>query len=57
MVSLRAQEITAKLASESIDVTLPGRTNELGGLHLVTVLLNVLKAFGELGFAEVEVWS
>ena len=48
---LRAQEITAKLASESIDVTLPGRTNELGGLHPVTRTIERIESFfGELGF-------
>ena len=33
---LRAEQIKAKLAGESIDVTLPGRTIEHGGLHPVT---------------------
>jgi phenylalanyl-tRNA synthetase alpha chain len=48
---LRAQEIKAKLASESIDVTLPGNTNDLGGLHPVTRTIERIESFfGELGF-------
>ena len=48
---LRAQEITAKLSAESIDVTLPGNTNHLGGLHPVTrTIERIEKFFGELGF-------
>lgn len=48
---LRAQEIQAKLASESIDVTLPGNTNTAGGLHPVTRTIERIESFfGELGF-------
>ena len=47
---LRAQEIAAKLATESIDVSLPGNTNELGGLHPVTrTIERIERFFGELG--------
>ena len=37
--------IEAKLASESIDVTLPGRGQELGGLHPVTRTLQRIEDF------------
>ncbi|OUS30004.1 phenylalanine--tRNA ligase subunit alpha [Thalassotalea sp. 42_200_T64] len=48
---LRAQQIKAKLASESIDVTLPGNTIEQGGLHPVTRTIERIESFfGELGF-------
>ena len=44
---LESAAIEAKLASESIDVTLPGRGQDLGGLHPVTRTLepgNTVKA-------------
>ena len=48
---LRAEEIKAKLASESIDVTLPGNTSEIGGLHPVTRTIERIESFfKELGF-------
>ncbi len=48
---LRAEVIKAKLANESIDVTLPGRTMEHGGLHPVTRTIERIESFfGELGF-------
>lgn len=48
---LRAQEIKAKLAAESIDVSLPGNTNDLGGLHPVTRTIERIQSFfSELGF-------
>lgn len=48
---LRAEEIKQKLASESIDVTLPGSSNDLGGLHPVTRTIERIEGFfGELGF-------
>ena len=43
--------LNAKLAQESIDVSLPGRNTELGGLHPVTMTINrVVKFFSDLGF-------
>lgn len=49
---LRQQELNTKLASETIDVSLPGRTSELGGLHPVTRTINRIESFfTELGFA------
>lgn len=41
-----------KLAAETIDVTLPGRTMPAGGLHPVTrTIERIEQFFGELGFA------
>ncbi|GHG07624.1 phenylalanine--tRNA ligase subunit alpha [Thalassotalea marina] len=49
---LRAEAINKKLAAETIDVTLPGRGNELGGLHPVTRTIERIESFfGDLGFA------
>lgn len=49
---LRTEAINKKLAAETIDVTLPGRTNELGGLHPVTRTIERIESFfGDLGFA------
>ena len=43
--------LNAKLAQERIDVSLPGRNTELGGLHPVTMTINrVTKFFSDLGF-------
>ncbi|WP_448549957.1 phenylalanine--tRNA ligase subunit alpha [Thalassotalea fusca] len=48
---LRAEAISKKLAAESIDVTLPGRTNDVGGLHPVTRTIQRIESFfGDLGF-------
>jgi len=50
--ALRQQELNIKLSAEKIDVTLPGRTSELGGLHPVTRTINRIESFfTELGFA------
>ncbi len=49
---LKEQELAAKLANESIDVTLSGRQGEVGGLHPVTMTINRIEQFfSELGFA------
>ena len=43
---LETDELNAKLASESIDVSLPGRKTELGGLHPVSITIErVVKFF------------
>ena len=48
---LSNQQIADKLASESIDVTLPGRDVEQGGLHPVTLTMQRMeKMFSRLGF-------
>ncbi|OOR99179.1 phenylalanine--tRNA ligase subunit alpha [Haemophilus paracuniculus] len=50
--ALEAAELNAKLASESIDVSLPGRGADLGGLHPVSITIErVTKFFSELGFS------
>ncbi len=49
---LRTEAINKKLAAETIDVTLPGRSNEQGGLHPVTRTIERIESFfGDLGFA------
>jgi len=48
---LRDQELEARLASETIDVTLPGRSIEPGGGHPVSRALDrILAIFNQLGF-------
>ncbi|QIW15982.1 phenylalanine--tRNA ligase subunit alpha [Pasteurellaceae bacterium RH1A] len=50
--ALETAELDAKLAAESIDVSLPGRKTELGGLHPVSITIErVTKFFGDLGFS------
>ncbi|WP_371189247.1 phenylalanine--tRNA ligase subunit alpha [Thalassotalea maritima] len=49
---LREEQIKAKLSSEAIDVTLPGNTMDVGGLHPVTKTIERIETFfGELGFS------
>lgn len=49
---LEEAELNAKLAKERIDVSLPGRKTENGGLHPVSLTIErVVKFFSELGFA------
>ncbi len=53
--SLQAAELQSRLAAESVDVTLPGRGQEVGGLHPVTRTLERIETlFGQLGFEVVE---
>lgn len=48
---LEAAVLDAKLAAETIDVTLSGRGQEVGGIHPVTRTLQRIEAyFGRLGF-------
>ncbi|KMK51503.1 phenylalanyl-tRNA synthetase [[Actinobacillus] muris] len=50
--ALEEAELNAKLANESIDVSLPGRATDLGGLHPVSITIErVVKFFSELGFS------
>ncbi|MCL4130323.1 UNVERIFIED_CONTAM: hypothetical protein GTU68_029678, partial [Idotea baltica] len=50
--SLQTAELEAKLAAETIDVSLPGRRIENGGLHPVTrTVERIEQFFGELGFS------
>jgi len=48
---LNEAAINEKLAAEKIDITLPGRQVDKGGLHPVTLTMNrIEKMFGKLGF-------
>ncbi|MBK1644834.1 phenylalanine--tRNA ligase subunit alpha [Thiocapsa imhoffii] len=52
---LEAASLTARLAAERIDVSLPGRGREMGGLHPVTrALRRIEHLFAQAGFAVVE---
>ncbi|WP_461482487.1 phenylalanine--tRNA ligase subunit alpha [Porticoccus sp.] len=42
---LEDADVAAKLANEAIDVTLPGRGEESGGLHLITHAMERIEAF------------
>ncbi|MGB5445081.1 MAG: phenylalanine--tRNA ligase subunit alpha [Psychromonas sp.] len=49
--AMEADVLNAKLAQETIDVTLPGRGAQLGGVHPVTRTIDrITEFFGELGF-------
>ncbi|TVL45511.1 phenylalanine--tRNA ligase subunit alpha [Shewanella algae] len=49
---LKAAELEQKLQTEKIDVTLPGRRLDNGGLHPVTRTIERIESFfGELGFS------
>ncbi|WP_455218924.1 phenylalanine--tRNA ligase subunit alpha, partial [Kaarinaea lacus] len=48
---LQTAELDARLTAEAVDVTLPGRGQETGGLHPVTMTLQrIEKMFSQLGF-------
>jgi len=50
--TLEAERLNARLASEKVDVTLPGRSQQAGGLHPVTLTMARIKAlFMPLGFS------
>ena len=52
---LRKVELDARLAAETIDVTLPGRGQQSGGLHPVTRTMQRIEAlFTQLGFETAE---
>lgn len=44
-LELESAALEAKLAAERIDVTLPGRQSEVGGLHPVTKVMERIEAF------------
>ncbi len=53
--ALQQAAIAEQLASESLDVTLPGRREDLGALHPITRTIERMAAyFGALGFEVVE---
>ena len=50
--ALQERELAERLASEKIDITLPGRTAPLGHLHPLTLTLNrIKKIFMNMGFS------
>ncbi|WP_446810628.1 phenylalanine--tRNA ligase subunit alpha [Methylomonas sp. 2BW1-5-20] len=54
-LTLECDELAARLAKESIDVTLPGRGQTVSGLHPVTITLRrISKIFADAGFSIVE---
>ncbi len=53
--ALQAEELERRLADEALDVTLPGRGQDVGGLHPVTRTLERIETlFVRLGFEVVE---
>lgn len=53
--SLEQARLEAKLASECVDVTLPGRGQQTGGLHPITRTMQRIESlFSQLGFTMVE---
>jgi len=53
--ALEVDALNAQLASETIDVTLPGRGNTRGGLHPVTITRNRIQSlWAQLGFETAE---
>ena len=53
--TLQRAAIAAQLAAEALDVTLPGRREDLGALHPITRTIDRMAAyFGALGFEVVE---
>ncbi|PXF29505.1 hypothetical protein WH50_20405 [Pokkaliibacter plantistimulans] len=52
---LQSRELEAKLAGERIDVTLPGRGQDMGGLHPVTRTIERMEQFfGSIGYSVAE---
>lgn len=52
---LESAALEAKLAAETVDVTLPGRGQSVGGLHPVTRTLERIEAFfGSIGYSVAE---
>ncbi|AOE49505.1 phenylalanine--tRNA ligase subunit alpha [Kangiella sediminilitoris] len=53
--AIKTAEINAKLASETIDVTLSGRQSEVGGVHPVNRTLRRIESyFSQMGFSVAE---
>ncbi|MBE2896595.1 phenylalanine--tRNA ligase subunit alpha [Pasteurellaceae bacterium HPA106] len=50
--ALEQAQLNEQLAKEALDVSLPGRNSDCGGLHPVTITINrVTQFFSELGFS------
>ena len=53
--ALKTEQLNAQLASETLDVTLPGRGQQQGGLHPVTITMRRIEdLFRPLGFTVAE---
>ena len=53
--ALQLAELNLKLSSETLDISLPGRRQSVGGLHPVTRTIKRIESFfGELGFQVAE---
>src|SRR5699024_10510802 len=53
--ALQLAELNKKLATETLDISLPGRRQSTGGLHPVSRTIKRIESFfGELGFKVVE---
>ncbi|MBV35631.1 phenylalanine--tRNA ligase subunit alpha [Kangiella spongicola] len=53
--AIKTAEINAKLANETIDVTLSGRNSEVGGVHPVNRTMRRIESyFGQMGFSVAE---
>ncbi|MDX1414024.1 MAG: phenylalanine--tRNA ligase subunit alpha [Candidatus Promineifilaceae bacterium] len=51
VAEFKAAELQAKLSADAIDVTLPGRPQARGGLHIITqTLREIYRIFGDMGF-------
>lgn len=49
--ALESSELEARLLAEKVDVTLPGRDSDMGGIHPVTrAMERATRIFGQLGF-------
>ena len=52
---VEAAALRARLASETVDVTMPGKVNALGHQHPLTTVINEVRSiFGAMGFETVE---
>ena len=52
---LEAAQLAERLAREAVDITLPGRTQNMGSLHPVTLSLRrIVDLLGQLGFSVAE---
>ncbi len=55
LLAVRGEEMAKRLATEKIDVTLPGRSRTLGGKHPVTLVIEeITDIFSGLGFSVAE---
>lgn len=49
--AVKQAEVEARIAAEGLDVTLPGRRQPLGRLHIITqTLRDIYRIFGDMGF-------